>query len=262
MALQITIAPTVEPLTLTEAKLHLRVDHTSDDSLITSLIQAVREWCEGFHNRVYILQTQQLTRDEFPDYFELQNPPLRSVSTIKYIDSDGATQTLATSVYDVDTQSEPGRIALAYDQSWPTLRGDINSVTVTYKAGYAVSFTADDSNDVITATGHTYSDGDVIQLSNSGGALPAGLSANTNYYVRDVSGDTLKLAASSGGAAIDITDTGTGTHYLGVVPSSVIAAMKLLIAHLYEHREDVSSLKYENMPFGVKSLLSIDRIFP
>lgn len=66
-------------------------------------------------------------------------------------------------------------------------------------------------SDVITATGHDYSDGDVIQFATDT-TLPAPLVAGTNYYARDVSGGTFKVSATRGGAAIDITDTGTGNH--------------------------------------------------
>ncbi len=75
------------------------------------------------------------------------------------------------------------------------------------------TFTADDATDVITATGHGLSDGHAVVVK-SGGTLPAGLTANTRYYVRDSTTNTLKLAATSGGAAIDITSAGSGTHTL------------------------------------------------
>ncbi len=55
---EVTSAPAVEPLTVAEAKAHLRVDHTSDDSYIESLIKAARVTCENFQNRAYITQTQ------------------------------------------------------------------------------------------------------------------------------------------------------------------------------------------------------------
>lgn len=79
---------------------------------------------------------------------------------------------------------------------------------------YGVTFTAVAATDVITATGHTLVDGDKVRVSSTG-TLPGGLSASTDYFVRDTSGSTFKLAASSGGAAIDITSTGSGTHSMG-----------------------------------------------
>jgi len=71
--------------------------------------------------------------------------------------------------------------------------------------------TADDATDIITLGGHGFASGDVVHFS-SNNTLPAGLSAKTIYYVRDVAADTFKVTATRGGAAVDITDTGTGTH--------------------------------------------------
>jgi len=254
--------PTVEPLSLTEAKLHLRVDHTNDDALIPTLIKVAREWCEGFQNRAFVQQTIEAKRDNFETTMLLPIPPLKEVSSIQYVDANGDTQTLGTSVYDVDTISEPGLITLAYNQSWPVYRSIHHAITITYKTGYILTFTEAVDTDTITAAGHTYSDTDIVRLSNYDGALPTGLSANTDYYVRDVSGDTLKLAATSGGDAISLTAASTGTNFIGEVPESVTAAMKLLIGHLYEHREMVSEITLQEVPIAVRSLLSFDRIMP
>jgi uncharacterized phiE125 gp8 family phage protein len=136
MAWKVTAPPAEEPITLTEAKLHLRVDHSDDDTLITSQIKTAREYCEDFQNRAFITQTIKLTLDEFPDVIYVPRPPLISATSIKYIDVNGQQQTLNSSVYKVDTESEPARIVPAFNQCWPGLRGDINSVEVIYQAGY------------------------------------------------------------------------------------------------------------------------------
>ena len=88
------------------------------------------------------------------------------------------------------------------------------------------TFTANSGTDFVTATGHSYTDTTPVVLSTTG-TLPAPLATGTVYYVRDRTGDTFKLAATSGGAAIDITDAGTGTHsvnsiYRGIVVSSSV----------------------------------------
>lgn len=263
MAWKVTTEPDAEPapISLTEAKLHLRVTSSADDELITALIRAAREWCELFQNRAFVTQTITLTLDRFPNVFEIPKPPLQSVSSIKYIDTAGVQQTLDPSVYDVDTVSEPGRIALAYGQSWPSIRGDINSVEVIYVAGYATKFVTTFASDLLTVSGRVYTDGDIVRLVTTDGDLPAPLETYTDYHVRDVSGYTLKLAATVGGAAITLTDDGTGTHFIGFVPFRVISAMKLLIGHWYEHREAVSALACKEVPMAVKSLLSMDRVF-
>lgn len=81
-----------------------------------------------------------------------------------------------------------------------------------YGRNTGAAFTADAGTDVCTATSHGLTDGDMLFVANTGGALPTGLSANTPYYVRDATTNTFKLATSFGGSAIDITGAGTGTH--------------------------------------------------
>jgi hypothetical protein len=79
------------------------------------------------------------------------------------------------------------------------------------------TFTADAGTDILTiSAGHIHGTGDQIWVSNSGGALPTGLSASTTYYAIRVSSTELKLATSlsnaQAGTAINITSAGTGTH--------------------------------------------------
>jgi len=132
-------APTVEPVTTAEAKLHLRVDIDADDALIAALIQAAREQVEAVTDRALITQTWAWHADAFPqtDTLELLLPPLQSVTSITYTDADGDVHTFASSNYQVDTASAPGRIVLVSGASWPadTLRA-ANGVTVTFVAGY------------------------------------------------------------------------------------------------------------------------------
>lgn len=86
------------------------------------------------------------------------------------------------------------------------------------------TFTADASSDVLTLAGPVHFVDDQIVQVVSSDTLPAGLSAATNYYVIDSDRDagTLKLSASSGGAAVNITDAGTGTHTLAVVLTKLV----------------------------------------
>ncbi len=75
------------------------------------------------------------------------------------------------------------------------------------------------TTDIITCNGHGVSQDDQLILSNSGGALPAGLATATRYFARDVTPNTFTLAASPGAAVVDVTGTGTGTHSFYVVGS-------------------------------------------
>jgi uncharacterized phiE125 gp8 family phage protein len=134
-----TAEPTVEPVTLDEAKLHRRVDHSDEDSLISSLITAARQWVEEFTGRALVAQTWRLTFDNWPDgpYALLPRPPLMAIESIDYTDTDGVTRSVDESIYHVDGSHLPGRVVLADGASWPsaTLR-TAAAVQVTYTAGY------------------------------------------------------------------------------------------------------------------------------
>lgn len=141
-ALTVVTGPTEEPLTATEAKLHLRVTATSEDELILRCVKAAREHAEKVDGRAYLATTFALRLDAFPgddgDIF-LPRPPLRSISSIVYIDSTGATATLSATGYTTDIYSEPGRVRPSYSSSWPSTRDEPNAVTITYIAGTATT---------------------------------------------------------------------------------------------------------------------------
>lgn len=73
-------------------------------------------------------------------------------------------------------------------------------------------FTAEADDDVFTSVGHGLTDGMAVRLEaeKTGDTLPGGFDNSTTYYVRDAASDTFKLAASAGGAAINVSSDGTG----------------------------------------------------
>jgi uncharacterized phiE125 gp8 family phage protein len=137
MAIRMITAPAAEPITLTEAKAHLRVDHTADDTLITALIEASRVYCEQWTARAFITQTWELVIDTFPvNDFMIPLPPLQSVTSVKYDNGSGVEVTLAIDQYEVDTVSQPGWV-VPITSGWPTSVWEgINSVRIRFVAGY------------------------------------------------------------------------------------------------------------------------------
>lgn len=87
-------------------------------------------------------------------------------------------------------------------------------VEVAQTANFGRVFTADAGLDEFTLATHGLIDGTQIMLKNNAGALPAGLSPNVGYFVISATTNTFQLSTVSGGSAINITDTGTGTHYV------------------------------------------------
>lgn len=170
MASILITPPDVEPVTLSEAKSHLRVDISTDDTLIGSYISTAREYVEMIcRPRVALIaQTWRYIADEWPadDTIELAPYPLQAVSSIKYTNDAGAVTTIGSANYLVDTYSEPGRVRLKSAYSWP-------SVTLQELNGFAVEFVAgfgDAGSDVPTPlrqailmlVGHWYENREVM----------------------------------------------------------------------------------------------------
>lgn len=140
--LTLVTAPTVEPVTLAEAKWQCGVAQSVGplyDQEIKRLVEAARRKVEEDTNRAGINQTWDLALDCFPLGLEpiyIPKAPLSSVTSISYYDTAGASQTLSTSTYKVIASRQPGEIRLKYQQAWPLLYSEPSVVTVRFVAGY------------------------------------------------------------------------------------------------------------------------------
>lgn len=137
--------PVVEPVTLAEAKQHLRVDIDADDSYIAALITAAREYCETYLDRTLNTSQWQMKMDGLVGDIGIPRPPMVATGTattvsVTYVaNSLGATATLSTSEYRIDREATPGVIRPLYGGSWPSHLTDENSVTVTWWGGYGAT---------------------------------------------------------------------------------------------------------------------------
>ena len=139
-----TTQPAVEPVTLTEAKAHLRVDTSDDDAYIGTLITAARQWVEEYLDRTLVNTQWTMRLDAFPFEIELPRPPIASAGTatavaVTYTLGDDSTTTLSTSSYRVDRMSTPGVVRQLRNGTWPANLDDYNAVSVTWWAGYGAS---------------------------------------------------------------------------------------------------------------------------
>jgi uncharacterized phiE125 gp8 family phage protein len=139
MGLTLITPPTTEPLSTGETKHFLRVDTTNDDALIDGLIVASRQYAEAKQKRQLISATWKLQGDQFPSggTITLPLPPVSSVTSVEYVDTNGASQTFSADAYTVDTASEPARIVLNPNYSYPSLQQVANAVSITFVCGYA-----------------------------------------------------------------------------------------------------------------------------
>ena len=153
MPLQLVTSPAEEPVSLADAKLHLRVDFTDDDALITALISAARQAAEMLTGRQIVTARWKLVLDSFPgpslmgvpagEPFSLPGhaillpkSPVASVLSIQYLDMSGAWQTMPATDYTVDAACEPARITPVFGKIWPITLPQIAAVAVTFDAGY------------------------------------------------------------------------------------------------------------------------------
>lgn len=142
MALRRLTDATVEPITLSDLKAHLRVTDSAQDAYLTQMITTARQDVEDNRlRRTLITTTWELTLDAFPDVIKLPMPRVIAVSSLKYVDVNGVLQTLNSTLYKVNDRSEPGTIVPAFGQVWPQTQNQINGVVVTYTAGYSADAT-------------------------------------------------------------------------------------------------------------------------
>ena len=139
--LQQTTGPAAVAVSLSDAKNWLRVTNSDDDTLIAALVERATQFVENETRRQLINATWVMKLDTFPhgSFIDFPVSPLVSVTSIAYLDGNGDSQTLAASVYGVDTTQDPGRIFLKSGQEWPSTLDQANAVTVTAVAGYGTA---------------------------------------------------------------------------------------------------------------------------
>jgi uncharacterized phiE125 gp8 family phage protein len=152
MALTLVTPPAAEPVSLVDARLHLRLDAVGspavhpDDGLVSSLIVAARQYLDGRDGvlgRALITQTWRLDLPGFPRdgaAIRLPLPPLQSVGSIVYVDAAGVPQTLSALAYEVVTGGGThGAVRPVHGGAWPAARDQSDAVRITFTAGYGAT---------------------------------------------------------------------------------------------------------------------------
>lgn len=149
-SLEVSAGPALEPHTVDEAKLYIRIDGTTENTYVTEMKLGARQALEEELSLALLTQTLKLRLRGWPTSARiyLPRPPLQSVSSIVYIDTTGTPQTLAASEYtvvnarsapDVHAHKQVGYIEPAWGKSWPSLRDVPDNVTITYVAGFTAA---------------------------------------------------------------------------------------------------------------------------
>jgi uncharacterized phiE125 gp8 family phage protein len=135
--------PTEEPVTLAEAKDQMNVVLSHWDAYITNrLIPDAREHYANDTGLQLVTASRKYYLRKFPrgEAIKLPWPPLQEDNfQIDYVDTDGNSQTLAASVYDIDPHSLPGEVVEAYGQRWPEVRDQKNAITISYDCGFGTA---------------------------------------------------------------------------------------------------------------------------
>jgi uncharacterized phiE125 gp8 family phage protein len=149
MTLRLITPPAVEPIELDAARLQCRVDGTDEDDMIRIYIKAARARVETHIRRRLITQTVEARFDRLAKFLPLQTGPIQSVTSVVYLDPDGAPQTLAPNLYRLTDGSCGAGVIPARLADWPSSLDDDLSVAVTFVAGYGLA--ADVPGDLISA---------------------------------------------------------------------------------------------------------------
>jgi len=137
-------APTATPVSVAELKTHCRITIDDDDDYVEALLGSAVAHLEGVIGRKFIKQTWKLLLDSWPGGAEIVLPfgNCIDVDTIIYKDRDGTPTEWAEASYVVDTESVPGRVVIAYDESWPSdVLYNVNPIAVTFDTGYGTAGT-------------------------------------------------------------------------------------------------------------------------
>lgn len=130
----------IEPVvTVEDVRNQAKISDTNSDSVLEGYVYTAIDEAEQYLGRGLLTQTWVLVLDYFANIIPLpMAAPLQSVTSVQYYDTSGTQQTLATSYYDTDLISRPGRVVLKPNQTWPDTQSDRRNgtVTITYVVGW------------------------------------------------------------------------------------------------------------------------------
>ncbi len=136
---QLTVAPTTTPISVPELRTHLRITVPVEDQYLSDLIDVAVNVLQEKAWRQYCTATYTLKFDDWAQEMFLPKSPLASVGSITYLDIASAQQTLSTDIYEVVTDQTPGLVRLKFNQTFPTLQGHPDDITITFTCGTTVA---------------------------------------------------------------------------------------------------------------------------
>ena len=181
--------PAAEIVSLDDAKVHLRVDGTDDDDLITMLEAAAEAHLDGYSGVLGRCLIDQVWRQDFVGFdwcLRLPFPDVSAIGSVKYYDTDNVQQTIDSANYQLLEDERSSFVQFTSTFSWPSTYYRPDPVSVQFTAGYGAA--ADDVPAAIRAAilltiGHLYANREAVG-DNTQMALPLGVDALITPYRR------------------------------------------------------------------------------
>lgn len=181
MALLMTSGPAVEPISLAEAKAHLRVDGDADDPLITSLITTSRLQIETALSIALIAQTWSYFVDALPASGTIALPlrPVLSLDSVRLNQDDGGITTIPPATFTLDGLSNPPRVLQRQSWSASVPPRKTNAIEFSMTAGFssaAASVPAPIRQALLQLVAHWYEHRDPSEIGSSAARIPPAVS--------------------------------------------------------------------------------------
>jgi uncharacterized phiE125 gp8 family phage protein len=180
MALVLSSGPASEPVTVAEAKAHLRLDGAAEDLLIASLILTSRLHVEAALGVALMTQSWRLILDRWPAWPEVPIPlrPIESITSVDVLAADGAPETMAASGYILDQHGWPPRL-IRTGMTWPAPGRVAAGIEIAFTAGYGAAASdvpAPIRQALLMLVAHWYEHRDPIEIGSTVLAIPSGVS--------------------------------------------------------------------------------------
>ena len=180
MALVLTSGPALEPVTVAEAKAHLRVDGTAEDALIASLILTSRLHVESGLGLALITQSWTALLDRWPAGTTVPLPlrPVQSIASVRVLAADETATVLASSDYILEGRGVPPRLVRT-GSIWPLPGKAASGIEIAFVAGFGAD--ADDvpapiRHGLLLLVAHWYEHRDPIEIGSAGTVIPPAVS--------------------------------------------------------------------------------------
>lgn len=176
-------APAAEPVMLADAQAQCGIlpGETHFDTLLNRLIKAARAHAEEYCNARWAEQTISSQCDSFADFARLSEGPLKSVTTIEYVDASGAAQVLDDAVYQEQKDGLEPSISIKSGQMWPRIRFGSR---ITLTAAYGGTVPESVQHAMLMLIGHWFVNRDAVVTGTIATTIPTGVDALLSNHRR------------------------------------------------------------------------------